>query len=219
MSVLLRVLGIFAGVCLLAATVAAQQNSGFLGDAYSKLQDAQSPSGAKVKRWMAPGVTAGQYEAVLLEKTVLYPEPQGTDQLSAATLDEITAYLDEALRRELGTVIKVVTQPGPKTLRLKPAITAVASKDQGLKPYQIIPVAFVFTMAKKAAGNAPKQASLSVEYEARDAQTNELVAAGMRQGSEPLKNPTDKISLAAVKPVIDGWAKDARMFFQPKPKQ
>ena len=134
--------------------------------------------------------------------------------MSAATPNEITAYLDEALRRELSSAVKIVTQPGPKTLRLKPAITAVASKDQGLKPYQVIPVAFVFTMAKKAGGSAAKEASLSVEFEVRDAQTNDLVGAGMRQGAEPLKNPTDKVTLAIVKPVTDGWAKDARMFFQ-----
>lgn len=206
--------GILVGICLFAGAAIAQQNSGFLGDNYSKLQDAQSPSGAKVKRWMAPGVTPGQYEAVLLEKTVLYPETKGTDQVSAATLNEITAYLDEALRRELTGVIKLAAQPGPKTLRFKPAITAVASQDQGLKPYQVIPIALVFTMAKRTSGTAAKQASLSLEYEVRDAQTNDLVGAGMRQGTEPLKNPADRVTLAIVKPVIDGWAKDARAFIE-----
>ena len=47
MSMLSRLLGVFAGVCLLAG-VAAAQISGYLGDNYSKLQDAQSPSGEKV---------------------------------------------------------------------------------------------------------------------------------------------------------------------------
>ncbi|MDO8596113.1 MAG: DUF3313 domain-containing protein, partial [Sulfuricaulis sp.] len=160
-----------------------------------------------------------KYDKVLLEKTVLYPEPDGTDQMSTATMKEITAYLDEALRRELGGAVQLVTQPGPKTLRIKPAITAAAAKDQGLKPRQLIPVAFVMAMAKKATGAAPKEATISVEYELRDAQSNGLVGAGVREGTgRKLDKPTDRVSLADFKPVIDEWARDARVFFQPKPK-
>ena len=220
MRTLSWVMSVFTGVGLLAGAAVAQENSGYLGNNYSKLEDITSPTGQKGKRWLAPGMTPGKYDKVLLEKTVLYPEPHGTDQVSMATLKEITAYLDEALRRELGGAIQLVTQPGPKTLRIKPAITAAAAKDQGLKPRQLIPVAFVMAMAKKAAGKAPKEATISVEYELRDAQTNDLVGAGMREGTgRKLERPTDRVTVADFKPVIDGWAKDARMFFQPKPKQ
>lgn len=219
MRILSWVMSVFTGVGLLAGAAVAQENSGYLGNNYSKLEDAISPSGQKARRWLAPDMTPGKYDKVLLEKTVLYPEPHGTDQVSMATLKEITAYLDEALRRELGGAIQLVTEPGPKTLRIKPAITAAAAKDQGLKPRELIPVALLFAAAKKAAGKRAKEATISVEYEARDAQTNELVAAGMREGTgRKLERPTDRVTLADFRPVIDGWAKDARMFFQPKQK-
>jgi len=220
MRMLSWVMSVFTGVGLLAGAAVAQENSGYLGNNYSKLEDATTPSGQKARRWLAPGMTPGKYDKVLLEKTVLYPEPHGTDQVSMATLKDITAYLDEALRRELGGAIQLVTQPGPKTLRIKPAITAAAAKDQGLKPRELIPVALLFAAAKKAAGKRAKEATISVEYELRDAETNDLVGAGMREGTgRKLENPTDRVTVADFKPVIDGWAKDARMFFQPKPKQ
>ena len=219
MRMLSWVMSVFTGVGLLAGAAVAQENSGYLGNTYSKLEDATTPSGQKARRWLAPDMTPGKYDKVLLEKTVLYPEPHGTDQVSMATLKEITAYLDEALRRELGGAIQLVTQPGPKTLRIKPAITAAAAQDQGLKPRELIPVALLFAAAKKAAGKRAKEATISVEYELRDAQTNDLVGAGMREGTgRKLENPTDRVTVADFKPVIDGWAKDARMFFQPKPR-
>lgn len=218
MRIMSSLVGILLGCCLIAGAAVAQQNSGFLKDNYSKLQDAQSPSGAKVKRWLAPALTPGKYEAVLIDKTVLYPEPKGAPQVSVATLKEIATYLDEALRRELTGVLKLAAEPGPKTLHIKPAITGAAAKDQGFKPYEVLPIAFVFSTVKKASGGTTKEAFLAVEYEVWDVETNQLVGAGVRQGTgQALKNPSDSVTLANVKPVIDAWAKDVRMFFQTKP--
>jgi hypothetical protein len=191
----------------------AQENSGFLADAYGKLQETTSASNAQVKRWVAPSLV--KYDKVLLEKTVLYPEPRSTNQVSSATLQSIKVYLDESLRREIGAVAQLVDTPGPGTVRLKPAITAAAAKDQGFKPYEILPAAFVFSQIKKASGTRAKEAALAVEWEARDAQTGELVAAGMREGrGEKLKAPTDSVTLDNYKPVLDVWAKDARAAFE-----
>lgn len=218
MRIMSSIVGFLAGFFLIAASAVAQQNSGFLGDNYSKLQDAQSPSGARVKRWLAPVLAPGKYDAVVIDNTVLYPEPKGAPQVSVTTLKEIAAYLDEALRRELTGVTKLATEPGPKTLRIKPAITGAAAKNQGFKPYDVLPIAFVFSTVKKAAGGATKEAFLAVEYEVWDVETNQLVGVGVRQGTgQALKNPTDSVTLANVKPVIDAWAKDVRMFFQSKP--
>jgi hypothetical protein len=47
-------------------------------------------------------------------------------------------------------------------------------------------------------------AVLPIEWEARDAQSGELVAAGMREGrGEKLKAPTDHVTLDNYKPVLD----------------
>lgn len=216
MRILPWVLGVSTGFFFLAGVTVADEKSkqavlsGFLGSSYAKLKDVQSASGQKARRWIASGVTPGKYDSLLLEKTVLYPEPQGTEQVSTATLNEISAYLDEALRRELAGVVQLATEPGPKTLRFKPAITAAAAKEMGLKAYQYLPIAFIATGGKKATA-----ATLAVEYEMQDSSTGEVVGAGMRDGSgKELKKPTDQLTLEHVKPVIDGWAKDARAFIE-----
>ncbi|HYH41049.1 MAG TPA: DUF3313 family protein, partial [Burkholderiales bacterium] len=112
-------------------------------------------------------------------------------------------------------VLKVVDQPAPGTVRLKPAITAAAPKDQGMQVYEVLPLAFVIGQARKASGTRTKEAVLAMEWEARDAQSGDLVAAGMREGrGQKLKAPTDSVTLENYKPVLDAWAKDARAAFE-----
>lgn len=195
---------------LMGAASTTPQNSGFLGDTYAKLQDAQSATGQKVKRWISPALTADRFDHILLEKTVLHPGPKSTEQVSVATLNEIAAYLDEAMRRELGSVAKLATEPGPKTLRFRPAITAAAVKDLGLKPYQYLPVAFILTGGKSAKG-----ATLAVEFDVQDTDTNEVIGAGVREGSGlELASASEKLTLKHFKPIIDAWAKELRAFVE-----
>lgn len=203
--------------CLFASPVLAEEKkdlgaaSGFLKEStYASMEKARSPSGENAKRWIAPGAAFAQYDAVVLDKTVFYPAPQPTDQLSMVTLNQIASAFDAALRRELQTVVRVVDQPGPKVLRLRPAITAAAAKDEGLKAYQLLPVAFVLTM-----GQTTKRAVLALEYEVIDTATGQLLAAGMREGEgAKLKTVKDTLTLDQMKPAIDIWAKDAAAFMQ-----
>jgi hypothetical protein len=203
--------GVSVGVCLFAGMAMAADDaapSGFLGDGYPKLVDVQSPSKQKVKRWLAPEVVAANYDSLMLQPTVLYPEPQGTEQASMATLNEIRAYMDVALKRELADVITLVNEPGPRTLKLRPAITAAAAKDMGLKPYQYMPIAFVVTL-----GQTTKKATLAVEYEVQDSSTGKVIGAGMRESAgQDIKSMNEKLTLENVKPAVDVWAKDARAF-------
>lgn len=203
--------------CLLASPAMADDKkdlgaaSGFLKEStYASMEKVRSPSGENAKRWTAPGASFAQYDAVMLDKTVFYPAPQPTDQLSMATLNQIAGALDEAFRRELQTVVRVVDQPGPKVLRLRPAITAAAAKDEGLKAYQLLPVAFVLTM-----GQTTKRAVLALEYEVIDTASGQLLAAGMREGEgAKLKTVKDTLTLEQMKPAISVWAKDAAAFMQ-----
>jgi len=209
--------GILLAASVLASPVAADDKkdlgapSGFLTETtYASMEDVRSPSGERAKRWIAPGVSFAQYDAVMLDKTVFHPAPQPTEQLDMATLNQIAAGLDEAFRRELKTVVRVVDRPGPSVLRMRPAVTAAAAKDEGLKPYQLLPVAFVLTM-----GQTTKRAVLALEYEVTDTATGQLVAAGMREGEgAKLETVKDTLTLDKMQPAIDAWAKDAAAFMQ-----
>jgi len=192
------------------SSASASSSASFLGSASSKLQDAKSPSGESVKRWVSPLLVRGKYNAVLIDKSVFHPQPVPTEQVSGATLNAITNYYDEALRRELGAVIPIATEPGPTTLRFQPAITAAAPENAALKPYQLIPIALVVTMATR-----DKSVTLATEFKATDSTTNELMAAGTRStvGRE-VKSSADRLTLDDFKPAIDVWAKDLRVQVQ-----
>jgi len=215
MHILPRVVSAMLVMILFGGTSFAAETSGYLGEAYSKLKEAKSVSGVKVKRWVSPELLSGKYTAVIVESSILYPEPKPTEQVSAEVMQQITAYLDEALQRELAGVVEITTEAGPSTLVFKPAITAAAAQEEGFQAYELLPVAFVFGKVKQASGGRAKEATLSMEWLVTDGESKELVGAGMRSGSgQKLKSPTDNVTLDNFKPLLDAWAKDARAFFQ-----
>jgi hypothetical protein len=172
--------------------------SGFLKD-YSRLQEAKSPSGAPVMRWIDPKVNINQYTQVFIEPSQFYPKPQATAVISQQTLAEITRYFNDALRRELGSVLTLAKAPGPGTIVVRPAITAVSTSNEGLKPYEFIPIALV---------------SAGVKAAFLDGGNQKVLAQVVRKGTgKELENDTTKLTLNDVKPVLDGWAKDMRASF------
>ena len=71
--------------------------------------------------------------------------------MSAETLQQILAYSDDAFERSVSQRFRVVDRAGPGVLRIRCAFSGVAAKGEGLKPYQYVPIAFVATMAARAA--------------------------------------------------------------------
>ncbi|MBN0141117.1 DUF3313 domain-containing protein, partial [Pseudomonas aeruginosa] len=100
------------------------------------LAPATAPSGALLLRWVDPQADVRRYQRIYIEPSRLYPLPKPNDKVSAKTLADITTYYDQALRRELGKSLTLASAPGPSILVLKPAITAVSSHTQGLRPYE-----------------------------------------------------------------------------------
>lgn len=187
--------------------------SGFLKD-YSRLQPAKSASGAPVMRWIDPGIKASQYTEVFIEPSQFYPKPQPTEVIPAQTLQEITRYFNDALRRELGGVLTLVKSPGPKTIVVRPAITAVSTSNEGLKPYEVIPIALVAAAVNTASGGRDQEVDVAVEAAFLDGATQKVLAQVVRKGSgKALENDTQKLTLNDVKPVLDGWARDMRNSF------
>ncbi|MGE7991121.1 DUF3313 domain-containing protein [Pseudomonas sp. NPDC089554] len=189
------------------------QYSGFLKD-YSRLKPAESISGAPVMRWVDPGLDASQYRQVFIEPSQFYPKPQPTAVISEQTLQAITRYFNEALRRELGSVLTLVQAPGPGTIVVRPAITAVSTHTEGLKPYEVIPIALVAAAVNTAAGGRDQATDVAVEAAFLDGGNQKVLAQVVRKGSgKDLENDTQQLTLDDVKPVLDGWASDMRRSF------
>ncbi|WP_434611188.1 DUF3313 domain-containing protein [Pseudomonas sp. D2-30] len=182
--------------------------SGFLGD-YSRLKEEKSPSGAEVMRWVDPQIDLAKYSSVYIEPTQLYPKPQPTVKIPAGTLAGITSYYDQALKREAGRSLPLATSPGPGVLVVRAAITAVSSKTEGLKPYEVIPIALVAAAVSTASGIRDQETTLGTEAVFLDGGNNAVVAQVVRKGTgKPLSNESQVMKPDDVKGVIDGWASD-----------
>lgn len=189
-------------------TVAPDEYSGFLKD-YSQLREAKSPSGAEVMRWIDPKIDISKFTSVYVEPTQLYPKPQPTVKIPQQTLNGITSYYDQALKRELGKSLPLASGPGPGVIVVRAAITAVSSKTEGLHAYEVIPIALVAAAVSTASGIRDQETTLATEAVFLDGGTNKVAAQVVRKGTgKPLENDSQVMKADDVKSVIDGWASD-----------
>lgn len=188
--------------------------SGFLKD-YSHLKPAESATGAPVMRWIDPDLKPDQYTRVYIEPSQFYPQPTPTAVISAQTLQAITQYFDTALKRELGKDMPLAQGPGPNTIVVRPAITAVSTSTEGLKPYEVIPIALVAAAVNMAAGGRDQNVEIATEAAFLDGASKKVLAQVVRKGSgKPLENDKTQLTLNDVKPVLDGWASDMRLSYE-----
>ena len=190
------------------------QYSGFLKD-YSRLKPAQSATGAPVMRWIDTDVKPDQYTQVYIEPSQFYPKPQPTAVVSAQVLQSISHYYDAALKRELGKDFQLAQGPGPGTIIVRPAITAVATKNEGFQPYEILPIALVASAVNTAAGGRDQEVEIATEAAFLDGGNQKVLAQVVRKGAgKSLENAKTQLTLDDVKPVLDGWASDMRLSYE-----
>lgn len=192
-----------------------EQYSGFLAD-YSRLQPATSPTGQPVLRWMAPGVNLDSYKHMIVQSIGFHPAPSPSEQIGAPALAQLQAYTSEQVKAAFGRRFQVHeagAQPGPNTLILRAAITGVDTKAEGLKPYEVIPIALVAAAATSASGARDRTTELFVEAELLDASTGEPVLQVVRKGyGKELENKEEQVTLDTLKGVIDGIVRDIDKF-------
>ena len=196
------------GACATGSDVKQSEGSGFLRD-YSSLQETKDTLGKTIRVWVSPKLTPANYNAVLVEPIVYYPEPRPTEQVSAESLRQIITYTNESFQRAIGQRYRVVDRAGPGVLEIRAAISAIAAQGAGLRPYQYVPIAFVATMASNAATGAPQQAFIVFEIEGTDSVTGELLAMRVRVGTgERLARVGGQpvITLDTVKPLVDEFS-------------
>lgn len=190
-----------------------KEYSGFLKD-YTHLKEAKSASGASVLDWVDPNLNLAKYTSVYIEPSQLYPVPKTTVKIPQSTLQGITTYYDQALRRELAKSLPIVDTPGPNTIIVRPAITAVSSKTEGLKPYEVIPVALVAAAVSSASGIRDQETDVATEADFLDGGSHQVVAQLVRKGSgKPLENDKQVMKAEDVKGVLDDWAADVHQSY------
>lgn len=189
------------GASIATSALADQQFSGFLGD-YSKLSSEKDAAGETVLRYMNPNLKPGAYQKVLLDAVQFYPAPKASEHVDQQTLNDIRNYVDRGLRDKLGTKLALASEPGPGVMRIRPAITAVAGKTPGLKPYEILPIGFVISAAK----GRGKEATIEIEVEMVDSLSGERMGASVRQGvGAKLEGKEAKLTLNHLRPLLDKW--------------
>ena len=99
------------------------------------------------------------------------------------------------------------------TLIFKGAITGVSTATEGLKPYEVIPIALVVAGAMTATGHRDQNTELYLEGEFIDAATGKSVARVVRKGfGKTLDNDEQNVTLDDLKAIVNDMAKDIRMY-------
>ncbi|MNE97771.1 hypothetical protein D3C80_1961760 [compost metagenome] len=92
---------------------------------------------------------------------------------------------------------------------VRAAITGVSSSTEGLKPYEIIPIALVAAAVSTATGIRDQETDLATEAVFLDGGSNKVIAEVVRKGTgKSLENDSQVMTANDVKNVMDGWAHD-----------
>lgn len=189
-----------------------EQYSGFLSD-YSNLAATESASGKEVMRWTDPAFNLNDYSNLVYQPIAFYPAPTPTEQISSQTLQQLLTYANQKISASLGEKLKLVQKPGPKTLIFRGAITGVDTANEGLKPYQVIPVALVVSSAMAASGTRTRDTNLFLEGEFVDSTTGKPVIKLVRKGfGKKVDNATVQVTLEDLKGSIDDMVNDIRLY-------
>ena len=175
-----------AAGCMRMRAPAPHDWSGFLDD-YSRLE--LGAQGDLPYVYRNPKAKWATYDKVLVEPVALWRSGKHSlDPIPDDDLLHLVAHFERAVRTRLGSGFRLVTEPGPGTLRLRLAITEARASDK---------VVDVLTATPDDAGavSGPIGPELgafieaaAIEGELRDAVTGELLAQGIdlrRAGAPP----------------------------------
>ena len=195
------------------------QYSGFL-PSYAGLQEVTTPSGQKAMRWIAPGFQPSAYDTVVFKQLDLYPAPKPTERVNLQTLQELQSYTSTAVKSALVQNYQVVSSTqsaanGARVLILRAAITGVSASNEGMKWYEVVPVAAVVGTVSAATGVRDQNTELYIEADLIDAATGLPVGKVVRKVfGTALENESQKVTAKDFKAAIDKMGTDFQAFLK-----
>jgi hypothetical protein len=179
--------------------------SGFLDD-YSHLRLGESGDLPFVYR--NPNAQWTGYDAVLIEPVALWRSGKhALDPIPEADLLHLVAHFERAIRTRLGKGFRVVREPGPRTLRLRLAITEARATDRAVDVLTATPEDDAPVTGPLSPELAKFIDAAAIEGEIRDAVSGDVLAQGIdmrRKGA-----PTAIATWEALDRALAFWADKA----------
>lgn len=130
-------LGIFvttgAALALSSCSTGGKSPSGFLSN-YKQMDGGYGTADA-VSAYVKPGADLKKYDSVIIDPVTTVVSSPGID---SKVTDQLAAYLGDALRAQVGHELKIVSVPGPSTLRVRTALTDVIEGQKSGTPVTIV---------------------------------------------------------------------------------
>lgn len=197
------------GACAASAQKPADGGSGYL-PSYNNLKEATDSAGVKFLTSGPITYRGEKLVRVYAEPARLFPAGVKFPAVDQATTDRSLQYFDATLRAQLARHFTVVDAADKAQVVLKPAVTRIASVDEGMKPLDFVPVRLVTKPLKDAVMGTPQKAAAVLEVLTVDMRNAALLntayrpATGKatgRSGSE-----ASRVTFDSIRPVLDEWA-------------
>ncbi|RON08862.1 sodium:proton antiporter [Pseudomonas brassicacearum] len=196
-----------------------EQYSGFLPN-YSNLQEVTTPSGEKAMRWVTPSWNPNAYNTVAFKQLELYPAPKPNERVNRQTLDQLQTYMTDNAKSVLSQKYRVVPNvqsapAGSRVLVVRAAITGVTASNEGMKWYEVVPIAAAVGATQAATGHRDQDTELFIEAEMIDASNGQTVAKVVRKVmGQQLKNASQQVTANDFKVALKKLTSDMQAFLK-----
>jgi len=190
-----QVVAAVVAVCLAAVLVACQttrqtrsvQAQGFLRN-YSQLREGKGKEAQLI--YINPSANWQRYDSIMIDSVSIWYGSK-TEELPAKDRKALTDVLYNALHKQLGQDYDIVNYPGPRTMRLRAAITeAKGARVVGNTVTTIVPQArMLSTLTGLATDTQVFVGKAAIEVEITDSMTGKRLAAAVdeRAGAKTLR--------------------------------
>jgi hypothetical protein len=184
---------LFCSGCSVTKQARSVEKSGYLGDdIYALVQEGKG--GESLLIYRNEQVNPTKYTSVMIDK-VSYINPKDASKDELADLQKLATNFAIFLKEELGKDYRIVTTPGPGTVRYSVAITSADDSNRLFEVTSLIPpYGMAISLAKDfITGKPTAVGEISMEIKAVDAETGELLGAAVdrRVGGKTLSGMMD----------------------------
>ncbi|MEH5143242.1 DUF3313 domain-containing protein [Enterobacter cloacae] len=189
-----------------------ERYSGFL-KSYGQLKQDKSASCNPVLRWVSPDFNTSNYDAVYIMPVTFWPDIPVSKQVQKEKLQAILNYTNTQLEQIMRSSVPVANKPGPRTLALRAAITAVDIKKQGLNVWELMPVPALIAGTQYVTGYRTLDVIFYFEVEVTDSLTHKpLITAVRRSQSVTLSNSHKQLTVEEAKETISELVTDFSLY-------